>query len=431
MSNNNSFSSADMKVEIGLKNKFIQDVIVGDFVTSFDIETNRFRTNRVQETFLPIVEKERQHKIITDDGSTLVTSDIHPMCYLNTSLNRFDYKHTQDVIVGDLVKGFNFLQKVEDVLVGSDINEDIDEQFYDINVANDNNYLAGDSDDISKQIVIHNSSTVYFPFWTKEIQDILVLKNNKGASENRVRGVDFGIQFCRLFYKRVVENKNITLFSPNDVKDLYEAFGYNDIFEPLYLKYEKDKSIKKITIKARDLMEQFILERFQTGRMYVMNIDHANTHSSFLEKVEMSNLCLDKDSMIDVRIYDLDAVMANKYGFSISDLAKNFIETKMTIEKLDELFADLYIDSKKVDDKLLLISKGLIKVGSYNFDTNEVEFNNLLKAVCTNESADVLRITDVETGKSIVCTNDHLIFTENRGYITAGELDEKDVLKIK
>jgi ribonucleoside-diphosphate reductase alpha subunit len=288
---NNKFDLSTMKVDMNLGNKKIQDVVVGDYVMSFDITENRFRTNRVEQTFLPIVERNRQHKIITDDGASLVTSDIHPMCYLNTATHLFDYKDTQDIIVGDIVKGYNYPQKVEDVLVGNDINEEIDEQFYDINVANDHNYLAGDSDDISKQIVIHNSSTVYFPFWTKEIQDILVLKNNKGASENRVRGIDYGIQFCRLFYQRVIENKNITLFSPNDVKDLYEAFGYNDIFEPLYEKYEKDKSIKKITIKARDLMEQFIIERIQTGRMYVMNIDNANTHSSFLEKIEMSNLC--------------------------------------------------------------------------------------------------------------------------------------------
>lgn len=136
------------------------------------------------------------------------------------------------------------------------------------------------------------SSTTYFPFWHREIQDILVLKNNKGTDDNRVRKMDYGIQFSRLFYKRFINNEDLTLFSPGDCPDLTDAFGKdNDLFDELYEKYERKTSIAKKKVKARDLMNQFIQERIGTGRMYVMNIDNANEHSSFKDKIWMSNLC--------------------------------------------------------------------------------------------------------------------------------------------
>jgi len=136
------------------------------------------------------------------------------------------------------------------------------------------------------------SSTTHFPFWHKEIEDILVLKNNRGTDDNRVRKMDYSIQFCRLFYRRFVEDSNITLFSPHEVPDLFEAFGIdNDRFEELYEQYERSRSIYKRQINARDLFTQFCKERIETGRMYVMNIDHCNDHSSFLDKIKMSNLC--------------------------------------------------------------------------------------------------------------------------------------------
>tara|TARA_R110002050_G_scaffold6130_16_gene26030 strand:+ start:1808 stop:4069 length:2262 start_codon:yes stop_codon:yes gene_type:complete len=136
------------------------------------------------------------------------------------------------------------------------------------------------------------SSTSHFPFWHKEIEDILVLKNNRGTDDNRVRKMDYSIQFCRLFYRRFVEDKYITLFSPHEVRDLYGWFGYNnDKFEELYEQYERSRSIWKKKIKARTLFNHFCKERIETGRMYVMNLDHCNDHSSFTDKIKMSNLC--------------------------------------------------------------------------------------------------------------------------------------------
>jgi ribonucleoside-diphosphate reductase alpha chain len=135
------------------------------------------------------------------------------------------------------------------------------------------------------------AATAYYPFWHLEVEDIVVLKNNRGNELNRVRRMDHAIQFSRLFYKRFVENKLISLFSPSDVPGLYESFGNNDVFDELYEKYEKDHSIPRREISARELLDLLIQERIETGRIYIMNIDNANDHSAFLDKINMSNLC--------------------------------------------------------------------------------------------------------------------------------------------
>jgi len=136
------------------------------------------------------------------------------------------------------------------------------------------------------------SATTHFPFWHQEIQDILVLKNNKGTEDNRVRKLDYSIQLNKTMYERLLSGGDITLFSPHDVPGLYEAyFGDSDEFRLLYEKYERATSIKKSTVPAMELFSALIKERAETGRIYIMNVDHANTHSSFKDKVYMSNLC--------------------------------------------------------------------------------------------------------------------------------------------
>ena len=136
------------------------------------------------------------------------------------------------------------------------------------------------------------SATVHFPFWHQEIEDILVLKNNKGTEDNRVRKLDYSIQLNKTMYERLLSGGEITLFSPHDVPGLYEAyFGDPDVFKELYEKYERATSIKKKKIDAMELFSNLIKERAETGRIYIMNVDHANTHSSFKDTVYMSNLC--------------------------------------------------------------------------------------------------------------------------------------------
>ena len=134
------------------------------------------------------------------------------------------------------------------------------------------------------------SATVHFPIWHQEIKDILVLKNNKGTEDNRVRKLDYSIQISKLFYERFIENKEISLFSPHHCPNLYESFG-TDSFDELYCRYEDDESIPRTTIGAQELFLDLLKERAETGRIYIMNIDHCNSHSSFQDKVEMSNLC--------------------------------------------------------------------------------------------------------------------------------------------
>jgi len=134
------------------------------------------------------------------------------------------------------------------------------------------------------------SATVHFPIWHQEIEDIIVLKNNKGTEDNRVRKLDYSIQISKLFYERFIRNEEISLFSPHAVPGLYDAFG-TDGFDELYVRYEQDESIPRKTIGAQELFLDLLKERAETGRLYIMNIDHCNSHSSFMDKVEMSNLC--------------------------------------------------------------------------------------------------------------------------------------------
>jgi ribonucleoside-diphosphate reductase alpha chain len=134
------------------------------------------------------------------------------------------------------------------------------------------------------------SATVHFPIWHQEIEDILVLKNNKGTEDNRVRKLDYSIQISKLFYERFIQDGEITLFSPHDVPGLYDAFG-TDRFDDMYVDYERDQSVPRKTIGAQELILDLLKERAETGRIYIMNIDHCNSHSSFKDKVNMSNLC--------------------------------------------------------------------------------------------------------------------------------------------
>jgi len=136
------------------------------------------------------------------------------------------------------------------------------------------------------------NATTHFPLWHYEIDDILVLKNNKGTEDNRVRRLDYSIQLNKTMYERLLSDGDITLFSPHDVPDLYEAFyADQDKFAELYEKYERKTSLRKRKVKAMELFSALVKERAETGRIYIMNVDHANTHSSFKDTVYMSNLC--------------------------------------------------------------------------------------------------------------------------------------------
>ena len=149
----------------------------------------------------------------------------------------------------------------------------------------------------SQGAIRNGSATAFYPFWHLEVENLLVLKNNRGVEDNRVRQLDYGVQLNKMMYQRLIEGGNITLFSPNDVEDLYEAFfADQELFERLYVKYEADESIRKKSVKAIDLFSVLMQERASTGRIYIQNVDHCNTHSAFnpeLAPIKQSNLCLE------------------------------------------------------------------------------------------------------------------------------------------
>ena len=187
------------------------------------------------------------------------------------------------------------------------------------------------------------SATVHFPIWHQEIEDILVLKNNKGTEDNRVRKLDYSIQISRLFYERFMAAQEISLFSPHDVPGLYDSFG-TDAFDELYLKYEQDESIPRKTVGGQDLFLDLLKERAETGRIYIMNIDHCNSHSSFIDKVEMSNLCQEitlptkpiqhiDDETGEIALCILSAINIGK----IRDISDFELLCDLAVRSLDEL----------------------------------------------------------------------------------------------
>jgi len=143
--------------------------------------------------------------------------------------------------------------------------------------------------------VRNGAATLYYPIWHLEVEDLIVLKNNKGTEENRVRHMDYGVQFNKLMYERLIKGENITLFSPSDVPGLYESFfSDQDKFKEIYERAERNTRLRKKTIRASDLFSAFMEERKNTGRIYLMNVDHANEHGAFkpeVAPVKQSNLC--------------------------------------------------------------------------------------------------------------------------------------------
>ena len=176
------------------------------------------------------------------------------------------------------------------------------------------------------------SATVHFPIWHQEIEDILVLKNNKGTEDNRVRKLDYSIQLSKLFYERFINNEEITLFSPHDVPGLYDSFG-TDGFDELYVNYENDESIPKSKIGGQELFLDLLKERAETGRIYLMNIDHCNSHSSFKDKVNMSNLCQE----ITLPTEPIDHIDDSKGEIALCILSAVNVGKIRHVEEMEEL----------------------------------------------------------------------------------------------
>lgn len=186
------------------------------------------------------------------------------------------------------------------------------------------------------------AATLFYPIWHLEVESLLVLKNNRGVEENRVRHMDYGVQINKLMYQRLIKSENITLFSPHDVPGLYEAFfADQDEFERLYLQYEKDASIRKRTIPAVELFSLMMQERASTGRIYIQNVDHCNTHSPFDPKVapiRQSNLCLE----IALPTSPLENINDTDKEIALCTLSAFNLGAINSLEELEEL-ADLAV----------------------------------------------------------------------------------------
>ncbi len=220
------------------------------------------------------------------------------------------------------------------------------------------------------------AATLFYPIWHYEVESLLVLKNNRGVEENRVRHLDYGVQLNKLMYERMIKNGNITLFSPSDVPGLYDAFFEDqERFEQLYVKYEADDSIRKKVIKAVDLFAMMMQERASTGRIYIQNVDHCNTHSPFNPKkapVRQSNLCLEialpTKPLKDINDENGEIALCTLAAFNLGAL-ENLDELEelsdLIVRALDSLLS--YQDYPVVAAEKASLSRRTLGVGVINF----------------------------------------------------------------
>jgi len=220
------------------------------------------------------------------------------------------------------------------------------------------------------------AATLYYPIWHLEIEDMLVLKNNKGTEDNRVRYLDYGVQFSKLFYERLLAGADITLFSPSDVPGLYDAFFEDtEKFKELYERAEHNTRIRKKTVKAVDLFSAFLQERKDTGRIYLMNVDHANDHGAFIRElapIKQSNLCCEIDLPTKPLkdIYDEDGeislctLAAINWG-NIKNPADFQKPCELAVRALDELLD--YQEYPVLAAQLSTVARRPLGIGIINF----------------------------------------------------------------
>jgi ribonucleoside-diphosphate reductase alpha chain len=236
------------------------------------------------------------------------------------------------------------------------------------------------------------AATLYYPIWHLEVEDLLVLKNNKGTEDNRVRHMDYGVQFNKTMYERLLTNKDITLFSPADVPGLYEAFFQDqDKFKELYEKAEKKNNIRKKVLKASELFGMFMEERKNTGRVYLMNVDHANSHGAFkpeLAPIKQSNLCCEinlptkplysvRDKEGEISLCTLSAI---NWG-NISEPAKFKKVCRLAVRGLDALLD--YQQYPVLAAELSTMKRRPLGIGIINFAywlaKNDLTYQNIGK----------------------------------------------------
>ena len=220
------------------------------------------------------------------------------------------------------------------------------------------------------------AATLFYPLWHLEVESLLVLKNNRGVEDNRVRHMDYGVQINKTLYTRLIKDENITLFSPSDVPELYDAFFADQAkFEALYTQYEADDNIRKRQVSARSLFSTLLQERANTGRIYIQNVDHCNTHSPFdptVAPVRQSNLCMEialptkpldniNDENGEIALCTLSAINLGK----INDLSDIKEPAELIVRALDALLD--YQDYPVIAAKKGSMNRRTLGVGVINY----------------------------------------------------------------
>lgn len=282
-----------------MKTKKIQiaDLKVGDKIKTKST-TGEIIFRLVTDVMDTIVEEENQVRLEFENGVVLNCSINHPIMVLEQHTGNYVEKLPLLLSQTDLViteSGFTRILTM-------DTNQRNNVNYIDITVGDTHTFFASAFEE-GQMILTHNSqggvrngsATLAYPVWHLEVEDLLVLKNNKGTEDNRIRHMDYSVQFNKVMYERLLSGGNITLLSPSDVPGLYEAFfADQDLFRKLYEAAEANPATRKKTLRAVDLISQFAQERKDTGRIYLQNVDHANSHSPFdptKAPIRQSNLC--------------------------------------------------------------------------------------------------------------------------------------------
>ena len=258
------------------------------------------------------------------------------------------------------------------------------------------------------------SATLYYPIWHLEIEDLIVLKNNKGTEENRARNLDYSIQFNKLFYERIIKKEKITLFSPSDTPGLYEAFFKDqNLFKELYEKYEKDSKIRKKQIDANELFSNIIIERNNTGRIYLMNVDHSNINGPFKEDkapVYISNLCSEillptvalnslEDETGEIPLCTLSAVNLGTLKHlsqleNRTELLTRFLDSILTYQEYPVLAA------KKSTEKYRPLGIGVINF-AYYLAKNNVKYTDAKALEMTHQLFEALQYYSLQASNKL------------------------------
>jgi len=377
----------------------IKDLAVGMKIKTKD-ETGTIVFKTVTDKWNTVVKQADQVRLEFENGVVLNCSINHPIIVLSDT-GSFLQKKPRELSNNDQVLSESGFTR----LLVADFGQQNDPEYVDITVEDTHTFFASAVKD-SPMILTHNSQggirnascTVYFPIWHYQFDDLIVLKNNQGTEETRVRHMDYAVVLSAMFWRRFKNQENITFFDPNEVPEMYEAF-YQDteLFERMYVANEKRMDLRKKVISADEVFKGGILkERTDTGRIYLMFTDNVQRQGPFdpaTQPIYQSNLCLVGDTEIQI----------------LTAQGEQTIKLKEFIEQYE----------------LGKFANALVK--SYNVDNDKVSWSNISAAAKTATVTELIEIED-ENGNIIQCTYDHQIFTKNRGYVKAGELVETDVL---